>query len=849
VWLTLRKSKGRVGPAGIALAGAVALGGCGGSAQDTASVSSLEPRFADVTADAGFTHVHNKPVLDPKIENIMPWMASVGAAAAAGDYNRDGWIDLYVTNSCKGEPNFLYRNNGDGTFTDVAAAAGVANLGDDGGVSMDCIWGDVDNDGWVDLYVVRWGRDVLFRNDGDGTFTDVTERRFTRRDGSPGTDWANGCAAIFLDYDRDGRLDIYVGNYFREVDLWNLESTSIMHDDFERSRNGGLNFLYHQNADGAFSEAAAALGVEDPGWTLAVGSADVDNDGWSDIYCANDFGPDQLFLNNGDGTFRNASDVALGFDSKKGMNVDFGDYNNDGWLDIYVTNITTAQYLQEGNMLWHNNGPQSGESVGFIDVSLETETFDGGWGWGAKFFDADNDGYLDVVAENGFISAGEGDYWYDLASWTVMIADPSEAANWPPIGDRSFSGFEQTRFWHNMEGVFTEKSTAVGLTSKHDGRGVVCFDHDNDGDLDLYIANQGQAPNFYRNDSPKSNHWLEIALETDSATGVNRDGIGSRATVVTDDGRRIRERDGGNGYAAQSDPRLHVGLGSNSVAKLVEIRWPDGGLQYLEDVPVDRLVTVRQDPSAYAATVAFDIGAPVRIARAAERRAIVPEVDPGALEAMLSEMEAELRKPAPTYAAAGLYRSRCAAYGQHDRSVSFFERLVAENPDDSRARIELALAYVDKIPTCGGVAAVVSKGTLARKSLDQLGHVIEADGESWVVLYARGMNHLHWPRSLRHSDDAAADLARCIEMQVAESHPKPYFLRTHVALGDAYAKDRKFEAARTAWRAGFEKFPGAPELVARLAIDDDDELLRYVEQQRSLERPIDTDLSFLDRGS
>jgi tetratricopeptide (TPR) repeat protein len=368
-------------------------------------------------------------------------------------------------------------------------------------------------------------------------------------------------------------------------------------------------------------------------------------------------------------------------------------------------------------------------------------------------------------------------------------------------------------------------------------------------DLDLYIANQGQAPNFYRNDSPKSNHWLEIALETDSATGVNRDGIGSRATVVTDDGRRIRERDGGNGYAAQSDPRLHVGLGSNSVAKLVEIRWPDGGLQYLEDVPVDRLVTVRQDPSAYAATVAFDIGAPVRIARAAERRAIVPEVDPGALEAMLSEMEAELRKPAPTYAAAGLYRSRCAAYGQHDRSVSFFERLVAENPDDSRARIELALAYVDKIPTCGGVAAVVSKGTLARKSLDQLGHVIEADGESWVVLYARGMNHLHWPRSLRHSDDAAADLARCIEMQVAESHPKPYFLRTHVALGDAYAKDRKFEAARTAWRAGFEKFPGAPELVARLAIDDDDELLRYVEQQRSLERPIDTDLSFLDRGS
>ncbi|MEK7730449.1 MAG: VCBS repeat-containing protein, partial [Planctomycetota bacterium] len=176
---------------------------------------------------------------------------------------------------------------------------------------------------------------------------------------------------------------------------------------------------------------------------------------------ADDFGPDQLFLNNRDGTFKNVTKEVLGGDSKKGMNVDFGDFNNDGWLDIYVTNITTAEYLQEGNMLWHNNGvgpdpPPGGLSL--TDISLETGTYDGGWGWGAKFLDYDNDGDLDLIAANGFISAGEGNYWYDLASWSVLGQDPADAANWPTIGNRSFSGYERERFWRNDGmGSFTER--------------------------------------------------------------------------------------------------------------------------------------------------------------------------------------------------------------------------------------------------------------------------------------------------------------------------------------------------------------------------------------------------------
>ncbi len=805
----------------------------------------------DVTEQAGIKHRHHKPQLDHKLDNINAWVSSVGAAAAAGDFDHDGWVDLYVTDSRKGYPNHLYRNNGDGTFRDVAWEAGVAKLNGDQGTSMDCVWADVDNDGWIDLYVVRWGRDVLFRNRGDGTFEDVTDRLFRRRDGSPGMPWANGNAVVVFDYDLDGRLDLYVGNYFDEVDLWHLPHTRIMHDDFEKARNGGRNYLFHQEPDGRFEEVAASLGVDDPGWTLAVGAADVNNDGYPDLYCADDFGPDQLFLNNRDGTFRNVTEEAIGFDTKKGMNVDFGDFNNDGWLDIYVTNITTAEYLQEGNMLWHNNGPDDEGGVSFTDISLETGTYDGGWGWGAKFFDYDNDGDLDLIAMNGFISAGEGNYWYDLASWTVTGSDPADAANWPAIGNRSFSGYEPTRVWRN-EGLntFTEQAEALGLAVKRDGRGVVVFDYDNDGDLDIFMANQDQPPNLFNNRIGTENHWLIVRLETDPATGVNRDGIGTRVTAVTDAGVKIRERDGGNGYSSQSDPRLHFGLGKDTVVRLLEVRWPDGGLQYLENVPADQILTIHQDKTHYAERLALKIGPPKPWKRrTTEEERNRPHIDPAKVDALLTEMEAKLRGGLSGFSLASMYRKKCAYYGKHDRAVAFFQRMVEADPADYRARIELACALVDKIPTCGGIAAVVSKGRLARKSLDQLDAVIGTHPDLWVAYYCRAMNHLHWPRALRHSDDAVRDFTRCIALQEQQrlNPPPAYFVRAYLGLGDAYAKMKEYDKARKSWRRALALFPNHPELVRRLDIDDDAELLAFVESQRSLEQPIDTSLSFLDR--
>ena len=810
--------------------------------------------FANVTKAAGITSTHHKPILDHKLDNIMSWVCSVGAAAAAGDFDNDGWIDLYVTDSRKSEPNYLYRNNHDGTFTDVAKTARVADLNGEKGTSMDAIWGDYDNDGWSDLYVVRWGQDVLFRNKGDGTFEDVTTRSFRQRDGSPGTQWANGNAAIWLDYNLDGRLDLYVGNYFEEVDLWHLESTVIMHDDFEKARNGGRNYLYRQNEDGTFTEQGESLGVEDPGWTLAVGSADLNNDGWPDLYCADDFGPDQLFINTRDRAnpgFRNVSLDAIGFDSKKGMNVDFGDFNGDGWIDIYVTNITTAEYLQEGNMLWHNNGPGENGDITFSDVSLETGTYDGGWGWGAKFFDFDNDGDLDIISGNGFISAGEGNYWYDLASWTVTGESAADAANWPAIGDRSFSGYESNRLWRN-EGfyTFTERAVELGIGEPMDGRGIVTFDYDNDGDLDLFSANQGQPPALFRNDGADGGHWLIVDLTADTTTGISGDAVGARVTVMTSNGVQIRERDGGNGYSGQSDPRIHFGLGADEQVKLVEVRWPDGGLQYLEEVSADRIVEIRQDPSRYATQLAIEIAPPKRWKRKDESgKPKVPDLSDAEIDRILTEMEDRLAGNPAGYALASTYRKRTALYERHDRGINFLMSQVEQRPDDERVKIELACAYVDKIPTCGGLAAIVSKGTLAKKSLDLLDPVIAGHPNLWVAYYCRGMNHLHWPRALRHSDDAAADFKKCLELQAAGAgaEPRPYYVRTHIAYGDAQAKAGEFDSARRAWRDALALFPESLDLKERLAIKNDGDLLAFVESKRSLEEPIDTSLAFLDR--
>ncbi len=811
---------------------------------------SVEVRaFVNVTEPSGFTHVHHKPYLDPKLEPIMSWVSSVGAAAAAGDFDNDGWIDLYVTDSHKGEPNRLYRNRGDGTFEDVGAQAGVANVNDDTGTSMDCVWGDYDNDGDLDLFVVKWGRDHLFRNNGDKTFTDVTAQSFQNEKGDPGSPWANGCSAIWFDYNGDGRLDIYVGNYFDALDLWHLKHTHIMHDDFEKARNAGRNFFFQNNGDGTFTEIATKLGMDDPGWTLSVGHGDVNNDGWPDIYCANDFGTDQLFLNQKDGTFRNVSINAFGVDTKKGMNIDFGDFDSDGWLDMYVTNITTDEYLQEGNMLWHNAASDVEGIPVFMDISVEAEAHNGGWAWGAKFFDFDNDTDLDIIALNGFITAGEGNYWYDLASWTVTGQDVAEALNWPAIGDRSFSGNEATRLWRN-EGKqrFSEIATQAGVDDRSDGRGVVLFDYDNDGDLDIYLANQGMFPKFFRNDVGGRMHWLGMKLIGNPDAGSNRDAIGARVTLLTASGQQIRELDGGNSYCGQSDRRVFFGLGDEMIVSKLEIRWPSRQIQVLNNVRGDRLLTI-QEPDTLPDVTSIIPATRESTGKIVHHVSPLPELTlpPEERDSLLTGLEKQVSRHLNDLAVSSKYRAQCVKLGEYERSVLFFENLIKEHPKVQNLRIQLAGAYIDKIPTCGGMAAIVSKGTLARQALDQINMLIKADQSWWPAFYSRGMNHLHWPRALKHSNSAVLDFKKCIELQEKNGAPdaRSYYVRSYICLGDALAKDGKFHEAHKAWQEGLDIFTMNSELKRRIALSSSEEAKDFVENERNLEQQIDTDFSFL----
>ena len=848
--------------------------------------------FVDVTERAGVRHRHHKPVLDHKLDCIMPWMASVGASAAAVDYDRDGDIDLYVTNSQMGKPNRLFRNNGDLTFTDVAARAGVAEANARHGVSMDAVWGDYDNDGHLDLYVVKWGWNILYRANGDGTFTDVTKQAGVG-------DQGNGNAAIWLDYNDDSYLDLYVGNYFRNVDLWNLEDTRQMHEDFETARDAGANVLYRNNGDGTFTDVSREMGVDDTGWTLDCGAADYDNDGDQDLVNANDFGQDRVYRVNADGTFTNVTDAAIGWDTHKGMNVEFGDFNNDGNLDLYITNIWTKEYVKEGNQLYRNMGDGT-----FSDISFEANVYDGGWCWAGRFWDFDNDGDLDIMVANGYISGNPDDeYFTKLATEVTKPGfDPIDARNWPTMGDSTFSGYQTSRVWRN-EGneVFTQVAEELGLADVRDGRGLAIADFDNDGDLDVYISNQGQDSVLYRNDQGNRNNWLQVEL---AGTNCNRDAIGTRVTVVCGELSQIRELDGGNGDHSQCPYRLHFGLGKRDRIDRLEIRWPTGYVERFENLKPNQLLRyTEKTPAAFLAERRRFKDAQIEAYRREMERAArnqpaaaaesddephldwtelqafkreylkykqAVEGDPkdpmtryefamvlgkrGRKAAALSELEQAIELDPNVLLYPNAYRSLIRRYGHvyYDRSIRFFEDLVDKHPQAVMPRLNRALAYVDKMPY--PKLGIVSQGKLSNKSIAELDLILsELDPACWTAKYIRAMNHLHWPRKLGHAPLAIRDFTELIALQkkLPTDKQRDYFALSYVGLGDSYVKNREegleenLAKARQVWEQGLAEYPDEQELKQRmkLAARSADELIEFIRRLRGLDDPVDTDLA------
>jgi len=578
--------------------------GAGATLSSGEAVSRHGLVLREVSKSAGIDFVHEGPTFDAQLDHIMPQVASMGAAVSVADFDRDGWQDIYATNSGEGSLNRLYRNLGDGTFADVAPAMGVADVNQVGtGVSAGAIWGDYDNDGFEDLLLYKWGRSELFHNDAGQGFTPVGARA-----GLP--EWANLNAAVWLDYDLDGWLDLFLGGYFDErVDLWNLSTTRMMPESFEYADNGGRKYLLRNQGDGTFQDVAEALGVTSRRWALAAAAADLRGTGYPDIVIANDYGVGEYFLNDGGQRFREVgAESGVGLRPKSGMNVSFGDVFNNGRLAIYTTNISEEGVLLQGNNLFvprqGTGGPEAPAQYDNLAAAARVEL--GGWSFGAQFGDLNNDGQLDLVLTNGYVSANPArSYWYDFSKVaggnTAIISD---AANWPPMGDMSLAGFQQKRLWlGDGAGGFADVAAQVGLKETHDGRAVALADLWNRGVLDVVVAHQRGPLLVYRNEVAPERRWIGFDLE--GGPGSNRSAIGARVSVTWPGGQQVQEVSGASGFCAQNMRPLHFGLGEGAVVERAVVRWPSGREQFLEAPAtnqVHRLVEPAAETSAAGAT-------------------------------------------------------------------------------------------------------------------------------------------------------------------------------------------------------------------------------------------------------
>ena len=523
--------------------------------------------FHDVAAPAGITFRHDNA---SSAEKYL--IETMGSGCGWIDYDQNGLLDLYLVNGAATrvykppQPmrGALYRNNGNGGFTDVTAKAGV---GAEGLFGMGVAVGDYDNDGFPDLFVLGYGRCILYHNNGDGTFTDVTARAGVQNSGL----WAS--SAAWFDYDNDGKLDLIIANY---VD-WSPERNfycgdrgpgmrSYCHpDDF----HGQPPTLYHNNGEGTFTDVSKSSGVGLKGGNgLGVVTFDYDNDGWQDIFIANDHMPNFLFHNNRDGTFREVgyqAGVAVSADGQfeAGMGTDAADTTGSGRLDLIVGHLD-----MQLARVYQNLGDQTFEDA-TLRSKLSYSTYHMST-FGARFMDYDNDGWRDLFLANGHVLDNIERYHAD-----TKYAEP------------------KMMFRNTGSGIFENVSDQLGSDFQlpRVSRGAAVGDFDNDGDLDILINNCGQTPQLLRNDGGNANHWLEILL---IGTKSNRDGVGARVKVIAGDLVLYDQRKGGMSYQSAQDPRLHFGLGQGSNVDLIEILWPSGSTTKLANIKADQIIAVKE---------------------------------------------------------------------------------------------------------------------------------------------------------------------------------------------------------------------------------------------------------------
>jgi len=385
---------------------------------------------------------------------------------------------------------------------------------------------------------------------------------------------------VWFDYDGDGLLDLFVGGYYSEdVDLWHLKSTRMMPNSFEYARNGGRKYLFHNLGNGKFEEVSQKVGIDSRRWALASGAADLRGTGHPDLFVANDYGVSELYINDGKGFHEAGAQSGVGFSPKSGMNVAFGDIFNQGHYAVYVSNISEDGFLIQGNNLWVAKEGTAGKSLHYENMARDLGVELGGWSFGAQFGDLNNDGNLDLYLTNGYVSLDPNrSYWYDFAKVAGgNAAIISDADHWPAVDGRSHSGYQQKHVWLNDgAGRFIDVAQAVGVEDRYDGRAVALADFFNTGALDAIVANQRGPLLLYRNTVDPKNKWIEFALE---GTKSNRSAIGAQVFLYWNGQEQVQQIAGGCGFAAQNDSRLHFGLGTDPQIKQVVVHWPSGKIQ------------------------------------------------------------------------------------------------------------------------------------------------------------------------------------------------------------------------------------------------------------------------------